>query len=515
MGPVVRLVGKGIGLASEALKARKESKARDKSPGPTTNNGRAPSPAPGSTSGDGADADVPPYAPPAYDTLDPSSAGYGLVETRDDEHAAELIEKGHAVPYDPNSRDLDPNEAAHFEDDEAMWELDEAAAMQEPSSTVLDEPKDDQEKPDVRKLIQKFLTAHPPPSSGPPTNPLPCPVIIPQRRPHSKSRGFVQAYAPVLENCGIDQATFMDFLSTFHKASQASPVFEVIFVAGHLMGYVPSVAAMAVSMSVQAAAGAAIVTHSRYRTNDFLTAINNHFLHPRGLHALLISYKSSDRSSFSSAPTDISHSIAKSIEPEGMGSKMKQNFKYSGGKTYGQNELPEFAPLIFPNLDAAADVDGEGEEAKKKQNAFKKSSKFISEYMDRRAQVEFAHDDPNSSLAVPQDKEFASRFSDPNHPVNSGSLISLVTGGKVDPKGYRRAHPKGPIGRVRVATKTNKPIRKLLSPNVLYLMITNMPSEEEIAQARREMEQEKADKKAKKGKGDNGNTHKDDDEMEM
>lgn len=265
MGPVVRLVGKGIGLASEALAARKEGKARAKSPGPAASAGGAPSPAPGSALRASADDNVPSNDPPAYDTLDPSSTRYGLVETRDDQQAADLIEKGHAVPYDPSSRDLDPNEAAHFEDDEAMWELDEAAAMQDPSATVLDEPQDDKEKPDVRKLIQKFLTAHPAPSIAPPTKPLPYPVIIPQRRPHSKSRGFVQAYAPILESCGIDQATFMDFLTTLHKASQASPVFEVVFVIGHLVGYVPSITAMAAAISIQVAAGAAIVVHSRYR----------------------------------------------------------------------------------------------------------------------------------------------------------------------------------------------------------------------------------------------------------
>lgn len=119
----------------------------------------------------------------------------------------------------------------------------------------------------------------------------------------------------------------------------------------------------------------------------------------------------------------------------------------------------------------------------------------MSEYLDRRA-----HDDPTSSLAVPTDKPFASRFSDPNHPVNSGSLISLVTDGKVDSKGYRRAHPKGPIGRARVATGTNKPMKKLLTPNVLYLMIVNKPSEAEIAQARMQMEREKMETKAGNGK---------------
>lgn len=58
----------------------------------------------------------------------------------------------------------------------------------------------------------------------PPAQPqrLPCPVIIPQRRPGSKRRGFVRAYAPVLAQCGISQDVFLKFISDFHKASQVS-----------------------------------------------------------------------------------------------------------------------------------------------------------------------------------------------------------------------------------------------------------------------------------------------------
>lgn len=37
-----------------------------------------------------------------------------------------------------------------------------------------------------------------------------------------------------------------------------------------------------------------------------------------------------------------------------------------------------------------------------------------------------------------QPVEFASRFSDPNHPANSGSLISLLTGGHVNPAKRKR-----------------------------------------------------------------------------
>lgn len=49
---------------------------------------------------------------------------------------------------------------------------------------------------------------------------LPCPVIIPQRRPENKSRGWMLAYAPALNDCGIDQTTFLDSLGAFNKASK-------------------------------------------------------------------------------------------------------------------------------------------------------------------------------------------------------------------------------------------------------------------------------------------------------
>ena len=213
MGPIVRLLGSGIGLASEAIAARKAEKA-NKSP-------RSTSPAPPAASGSNEERPPPAYAPEA--TADPASAEFGLIEVDDDEHAKELIEKGQAVPIDrPHFRtredsDADPNEA---DNDEAYWELDEESAALE-ASTSAEEPKGDDAKPDVHKLVRKFLGTHPlPPNQPSIARRLPCPVIIPQRRPRTKGRGFVRAYAPVLTDCGIDQATFLEFLETFHKASQ-------------------------------------------------------------------------------------------------------------------------------------------------------------------------------------------------------------------------------------------------------------------------------------------------------
>lgn len=56
-----------------------------------------------------------------------------------------------------------------------------------------------------------------------PGSQIPLPVILPQRRPKDRTRGFVRAYAPVLENVGIDQATWLAFLRTFQLPSETSP----------------------------------------------------------------------------------------------------------------------------------------------------------------------------------------------------------------------------------------------------------------------------------------------------
>jgi hypothetical protein len=67
----------------------------------------------------------------------------------------------------------------------------------------------------------------PPPSFSQVTGRLPAVVIIPQRRPQSKTRGFVRAYAPDLDNCGIDQQVFIRFLEGFDGAIKVRPWFAI------------------------------------------------------------------------------------------------------------------------------------------------------------------------------------------------------------------------------------------------------------------------------------------------
>ncbi|KAL4972051.1 hypothetical protein BDW66DRAFT_155090 [Aspergillus desertorum] len=84
-------------------------------------------------------------------------------------------------------------------------------------SQVPDSEGEDQQQPQQKNKIRNpahladdFLKRYPPPPPGTASGWLRLPVIIPQRRPGVRVRGFVRAYAPDLEPCGIDQDTFMD-----------------------------------------------------------------------------------------------------------------------------------------------------------------------------------------------------------------------------------------------------------------------------------------------------------------
>ncbi|KAK9489557.1 hypothetical protein V1508DRAFT_327360, partial [Lipomyces doorenjongii] len=320
--------------------------------------------------------------------------------------------------------------------DEDDWDLDDA--VEEYTGSRAGE--DQEPQVDTDELFRTFMAAIPPPPNSTDITKLPWPVIIPQRRPRDKSRGFIRAYAPVLEGCGIDQALFMNFLKTFHQASKASlsitiyphqliqPLqssrsLEVINLAAVAAGFVPSPTAMATSIAVQVSVGIAKEVQTRHKTNSFLDKINDEFFKPRGLFCLIMTYKPDQ-----SAPhevVDISQTVQQTRAPASSTAKEHlKNLRLSSGKTYGEVELPESAPLIFPALDSLTSQE---------HNKLKRSQKFIADYFDRRAQATYAAQNPGSSLAVPIDSQFASRYSDPNHPANSGSLIALVTGGKVDP----------------------------------------------------------------------------------
>ena len=92
---------------------------------------------------------------------------------------------------------------------------------------------------------------------------LPFPVVLPQRRPGTKTRGFVRGYAPILQESGTDQEMSQSFLKDFHKAMQACPIFEVVMVAAAIVSAYPDPIVGLFDQAVQLAAGIGQVIQER------------------------------------------------------------------------------------------------------------------------------------------------------------------------------------------------------------------------------------------------------------
>ena len=129
----------------------------------------------------------------------------------------------------PSYTDIAPGsstvEFSDFESDEQEWQLDDATEAvienQTPSQSAV--PKGNIAGPaTVIHLATAFTAAHPPSDRSCGAR-LEFPVIIPQRRPHNRHRGFIRAYAPILGECGImDQAAWFEFLDSFDEAIRVS-----------------------------------------------------------------------------------------------------------------------------------------------------------------------------------------------------------------------------------------------------------------------------------------------------
>lgn len=133
---------------------------------------------------------------------------------------------------------------------ERQWELDETQSeLLTTESETSSSPSPVQDDAD---LATKFASNHPLPSQLDQTSlsRLELPVILAQRRPKDRTRGFIRGYAPVLENVGIDQTTWLEFLDTFDKSIQSSPWIQAINLAGLTGSLVPLGASIAISVAI-------------------------------------------------------------------------------------------------------------------------------------------------------------------------------------------------------------------------------------------------------------------------
>jgi hypothetical protein len=96
---------------------------------------------------------------------------------------------------------------------------------------------------------------------------------------------------------------------------------------------------------------------------------------------------------------NLAETIASRSKPRTGLDAISANYRNSDGKTYGEYNFPEVAPLVFPALDQLAAQTSE--DGIKKKNNMAKGMTFVANYWDKRATaqyVSFASSPPASRL---------------------------------------------------------------------------------------------------------------------
>jgi hypothetical protein len=516
-GPIsglVALIGTGVGVAAEYHEHRKQRRVAASSPLEKPHAVAGPSGQPQTDQ-----HPLPENSPPPYPK---HSARQSAAD-------APVTDKKVTLAHDSDDYDYNSESDSDFSlpiaDDEEAWELDELAAANEPP--VYEEMPSGNRSND--SLVRDVLVDR---KAIEPKLPLALPVILPQRRPCKKSRGFVRAYAPALDDVGIDETTFLKFLKNFHTSSQANPWFDAIMLAAGIAGMTPSVIAMAVCTSVQVVVGIGKEIDSRKNTNKFLDRMNEQLFKPAGCFALIVRYKpdadvanagsglfscfgvGSEKVDFSSLKA-----VAKYDNPSGAQEGAKglvaslRKIRLVSGETRGSVQMSEAAPLIYPEIDSVMHSGKDGNETFKDKT--KDARKFLASYADQRAHIAYARDNPSSTLTVPENKrQMRSKWADQEHPMFNNGLVGLLSGGRMDlsdSKGERQACGQGRgVGHfkeklegrgTRFGSRVGKTsaknggvisaVRKVMEEDVLYLMIVPMPPEWELAKAREMITREK------------------------
>lgn len=395
MGILVRLIGSGVGLAAEAVAAKRQ-RSRSRSPGgadllPQASASSSRDIEPSSSVNEREEKSF--KAPEVHEDFSQPPPAYEQVVEVSEERADELIAGGKALPLDEKKgREVhEDGSDSDSEGDEANWALDEAA--EEVATPRAEDPKlkyGIMAQPAIESFSAVVMAKCPPLNH--PTNPLQRPVIIPQRRPGARDRGFIHAYSPDLAEKGISQEAFLSFIQNFHAASQASPLLNVVFLSAGVVSLVPEPITSITGTILQFAAGAAIYLQATQRTHSFLDEMNDKLFKPRGLYAMVMKYIPQGTRPISVQQADLNTMISKENAPH----KSYQNLRaVNAGRSYGAIEMPDSAPLVFPALDEAAQTQDPA-----KANKLKGSMAFVTDYYDKRAQASYVCPSLSNSLLL-------------------------------------------------------------------------------------------------------------------
>lgn len=324
-----------------------------------------------------------------YNTV---GATVGLVSESITAKKAHKAESDQQQVADPDqARELgerDGNEVDEvLHDHERQWDLDEAQDRLLGTA----QPPATNEPIDHVHLAESFAQQYPlPPSYERPF--LQYPVVLPQRRPRTRARGFVRAYAPDLNAFGINQDMFLDFID---RANQSCRGFEAL----GMLNFAALVAiplgspgiGMAISVVLQLAIKTTIAMDGRRKSNNFFDAANRDFFMPRGLFCLVMTWNPEIEDPY--VTFNMNQTVDSTMAGGGGGSfeKLKHEFQKANAES---GFIPEFAPLEFPALEKM-DVDPE---TQKKHDMMKAKARrkieFAAGYRDKRAQARFVSSHP-------------------------------------------------------------------------------------------------------------------------
>ena len=154
------------------------------------------------------------------------------------------------------------DEARHTDSNDNTSKPNSDPSQDKPSDVSLQEAHGDEQ------ALYRFVEEHILPAADLPRkthNRLPCPVVIPQRRPGNKERGFVEAYAPMLEQFSIKQDEFINFVKATNKAVRASKWLGAIQLAAFGTSFIPNSIAMGASVAAQVVAGMIAKAQTRWK----------------------------------------------------------------------------------------------------------------------------------------------------------------------------------------------------------------------------------------------------------
>ena len=196
--------------------------------------------------------------------------------------------------------------------------------------------------------------------------------------------------------------------------------------------------------------------------------MNERFFKPRGLFCMIMTNKPQREAPAESL--DISQSIAKVTVPAE--TKMKRqlrDLRTSDGIICGEVEVPAAAPLVFPELDAAAEgADGT------KQNALKRGGKAINDYIEKRSEA------IDAKRTVKTERKEAKRAQkDLEKACKDERKGRSAKKTKPRQKGVKRI-----LKQVSTRVWAACPSSNYDIQDVLYLMVVNMPREEELKAVR-------------------------------